>query len=132
MSQCRINITPHTESMAEYPGLRCDIFCPTAGDTYGSFNYYSISCSERLKHDTCDDIECQRNNKYGVKPEPVEKKSVRKTNKDKLKHECACCGVVGVHQGRGLIKGCYDKHRGNKTLDNFSRVYRKAGATKTV
>lgn len=82
MSECRINLTPHTEQMAEYPGLRCDIFCPTAGGVDSSFNYYTTACAERLAGDYCEEITCKRHNRYdpdGLKAKDV----VQKKNREK-------------------------------------------------
>ena len=35
---------------------------------------------------------------------------------------CACCGRPGLHQARGLIAGCYSRHRDRRTLDRFPRT----------
>lgn len=32
---------------------------------------------------------------------------------------CKCCGQMGEHQGRGLVKGCYGRHHYRGTLDQF-------------
>ena len=32
---------------------------------------------------------------------------------------CVCCGKTGDHIARGLIDGCYRRHRDNGTLDQF-------------
>lgn len=37
------------------------------------------------------------------------------------KVRCACCGVVGIHEARGLIKSCYERIKRNGYLANFAR-----------
>lgn len=45
---------------------------------------------------------------------------------------CICCGTVGNHAARGLIKPCYSKHRAAGTLDQFKPLQASATSLNEV
>lgn len=56
--------------------------------------------------------------------------------KGQRKVRCACCGVMGIHEGRGLIKGCYERARNRGLLRAYPRrqpkpIIRKARKPQT-
>jgi hypothetical protein len=134
------HIQDSTGSNGALPDAEYDINCPALGMPDFKLNYLASSCEIRLaskvKRSSCNfgdgcprfrSKELEKVEKVAkvIKPKLVEKR-IKMPKIARENHKCLCCGEIGTYKSRGLIQGCYDKHRFTKTLDQFPLTRKRA------